>query len=157
MKKQLRTIGLLSGLLFIPAIADNNLFVHIENLRSTNGSLILYVFRSRDGFPTESSKAIFSQTVPASSSHMNVWIKPESLLAFCIIHDENGNGKMDLAMGVFPMEGLACSNNAQAKFGPPDYSDAAFRFEGKPTTMSLQMIYRKEPRNKHRATRDANG
>jgi uncharacterized protein (DUF2141 family) len=45
-------------------------------------------------------------------------------------HDENDNGKLDTNWIGIPKEGLASSNNAKGRMGPPKWRDASFEYPG---------------------------
>ena len=53
--------------------------------------------------------------------------------AIALLHDENGNSKMDTTLGM-PREGFAFSRNPKIRFGPPKFADASFRAEAGVTT-----------------------
>jgi len=49
---------------------------------------------------------------------------PSGTYALALIHDENGNGKLDTVMGI-PREGFGFSNNPAIRFGPPSFKSAS--------------------------------
>lgn len=52
--------------------------------------------------------------------------------ALALVHDENGNGRMDTFLGM-PREGFGFSRDAPVRFGPPRFEDARFALEGSQT------------------------
>ncbi len=48
---------------------------------------------------------------------------PSGAYALALIHDENGNGKLDTMMGI-PKEGFGFSKNPAIRFGPPSFKSA---------------------------------
>jgi uncharacterized protein (DUF2141 family) len=48
---------------------------------------------------------------------------PSGTYALALIHDENGNGKLDTTFGI-PREGFGFSNNPAIHFGPPSFKSA---------------------------------
>jgi uncharacterized protein (DUF2141 family) len=48
---------------------------------------------------------------------------PSGTYALALIHDENGNGKLDTMMGI-PREGFGFSKNPVIRFGPPSFKSA---------------------------------
>jgi uncharacterized protein (DUF2141 family) len=46
--------------------------------------------------------------------------------ALAILHDENGNGKVDTNFIGIPKEGVGFSNNATGKMGPPSFDAVRF-------------------------------
>lgn len=60
--------------------------------------------------------------------------------ALAVIHDENGNGKLDTIVGI-PREGYGFSRNAPVRFGPPRFAAARFTVEGTETSERVTMRY----------------
>ncbi len=62
--------------------------------------------------------------------------------AMNLYHDENGNGKLDLLRGPFPIpnEGVAVSNNAIRR-GPPRYKQAEFQVREPSVSIDVKMNY----------------
>ena len=50
---------------------------------------------------------------------------PSGNYAIALIHDENGNNKLDTFMGI-PREGFGFSRNPAIRFGPPKFASANF-------------------------------
>jgi len=61
--------------------------------------------------------------------------------AISTYHDENGNDRLDTGFMRIPKEGVAASNNAYRKFGPPRYRDAKFAYEGGVLELEAEMRY----------------
>ncbi|HEX5644075.1 MAG TPA: DUF2141 domain-containing protein, partial [Erythrobacter sp.] len=61
--------------------------------------------------------------------------------AVALLHDENGNGKADRALGMMPKEGFGFSRDAKVQMGPPSFTSAAFDFAGSGTTLTIRMRY----------------
>ena len=60
--------------------------------------------------------------------------------AAAIIHDENGNAKLDTLMGI-PREGFGFSRNPAIGFGPPNFDAARFAVGGHATAQQVRMRY----------------
>lgn len=56
-------------------------------------------------------------------------------------HDANDNGKLDSNWIGIPKEGVASSNNAKGRLGPPKFKDASFEYKGGLFTQDLRMKY----------------
>jgi uncharacterized protein (DUF2141 family) len=56
-------------------------------------------------------------------------------------HDANDNGKLDTNWIGMPKEGVASSNNAKGRMGPPKFKDASFEYKGGLFTQDLRMKY----------------
>lgn len=60
--------------------------------------------------------------------------------AIALIHDENGNNKMDVAVFV-PREGFGMSRNPKIGMGPPSFKSAAFAVAGSEVKLPITMKY----------------
>ncbi len=61
--------------------------------------------------------------------------------AIALLHDENGNGKADRALGMMPKEGFGFSRDAKVRMGPPSFDDAVFEVAETPKSMAIKMRY----------------
>ena len=57
--------------------------------------------------------------------------------ALTVLHDENGNGKLDTNLLGMPKEGYGVSNNAFRRFGPPRFREAKITVNGEPISVPL--------------------
>lgn len=87
---------------------------------------------------TANAKAFPDCSKDAGATRMKVSTKqahsmsvtvPAGTYAVSLIHDENGNGKLDTALGM-PREGFGFSRNPAISFGPPKFKSAAFVVNG---------------------------
>ncbi len=114
------------------AASDADTKVKLEGIKSDKGSVIVYLYESEDGFPTDLSKGKkINQSIKASTEP--IFFSVENLVegkeyALAVFHDENDNGKFDTNFLGIPKEGVATSNNAKGRFGPPKFNDAKFKF-----------------------------
>ena len=106
-----------------PAIAQSEgsstLTVQVTGARNTKGRIGVLLFESAQGFPNDNSKAVRQQTVdiePSTLSGQAVFKNlPHGTFAVAVLHDENGNGKMDKNLMGIPKEGYGASNNPPKK------------------------------------------
>ncbi len=70
-------------------------------------------------------------TAPAHAGSVTVRISgvPAGVWAAQAFHDEDRDGKLGTNLFGLPTEGLGFSNDARFRFGPPRFSDAAFRLD----------------------------
>jgi len=66
-------------------------------------------------------------------------IKP-GRYALSVIHDENGNGKLDTWLGI-PREGFGFSRNPTVRFGPPRFDRVRFDLGSGFTRQTVRMQY----------------
>lgn len=103
-----------------------SLDVEVGNLRSARGMLRLCMTPVPGNFPDcrDGGNAI-TRTVPATAARFRIDGLPPGEYAVAIIHDENGNAKLDTVLGI-PREGFGFSRNPAIGFGPPRFSSARF-------------------------------
>ena len=65
---------------------------------------------------------------------------PDGRYAISLLHDENGNGKADMAL-MIPREGFGFSRNAPVRMGPPSFASAAFAVSGATVRETIRMRY----------------
>jgi uncharacterized protein (DUF2141 family) len=93
------------------------------------GSLIFALYKDEASWLDE-DKTFLRKVVPATSDSMTVafeGVPYDSTYAVEIIHDKNGNGKLDMRKFPYPRpkEGGGVSNNT-FRLGPPAYDKARF-------------------------------
>lgn len=125
--------------LFAGAAQAADLTVRITDVKSSQGSLMVAVYDSANGFLR---RPVQTARVAAAPGTVDVVIKdlPAGGYGVALFHDANGNGKMDSnAMGI-PLEDHAFSNNAFGTMGPPSFDQVkiALPDAGATTTISLR-------------------
>jgi uncharacterized protein (DUF2141 family) len=101
--------------------------IALDGLRSTRGTVLVCVTRNAAAFPdcSRDPHSTRLQVAAASASHMRVNVPANADYAVAIVHDENGNGRLDTMLAI-PREGFGFSRNPRLRMGPPRFSDAAF-------------------------------
>lgn len=112
----------------IGAAPPGRLDVGVEGLRSERGTVLLCLTRSPETFPScIGDPDARTRAVPTRSAEsIRIDALPSGDYALAIIHDENGNDRLDMFAGI-PREGFGFSRNPALRFGPPRFSDARFR------------------------------
>ena len=119
-----------------------DLRVDLANLRNAKGMLFLCLSGNPKHFPDCSAdpnaKII---RVPARQATNLVF---EGIAAgdyaLSVMHDENGNAKLDTTMSI-PREGFGFSRNPTVRFGPPKFSQVRFAMTGASMRMPIKMKY----------------
>lgn len=100
--------------------------VRVVRADPVTGTLEISLFNSADTF----LKQPYLQTsgaVNEDGTHMARFGKvPPGEYAVVVVHDENGNGKLDTGFLGFGGESYAYSNDAHPLFGRPSFDDAKF-------------------------------
>lgn len=117
--------------------------VSVSGLRSAKGVVRACMTADETRFPRcTGDAASYRLVVPAAAS---VTLKFEGVApgryAIALLHDENGNGKADRAMGMMPKEGYGFSRDAPVRMAPPKYAEAAFTVDDADRSLAIKMRY----------------
>jgi len=118
--------------------------VTITDLRNADGRVLACMTSREDRFPRcRGVQTAYTTSVPAHRGALVVNfadVKP-GRYAIALLHDENGNGKADRALGMMPKEGFGFSNDAPVKMGPPKFDAAAFHLGEANKSVKIRMRY----------------
>ncbi|MCU0353704.1 MAG: DUF2141 domain-containing protein [Cytophagales bacterium] len=142
-KRIIIVFSLLLGSVAAALAQTGKLTVTITNLRSNNGTVLASLYKSADGFPTESKKAVKQTSAKIAGGKATLVFEgvPAGTYAVSVMHDENDDKKMETNWMGIPKEGTAASNDAKGKFGPPKFEDAKFKTNGTDTGIAIKMWY----------------
>lgn len=124
------------------APAGTDVSAKVTDLRSTKGQILACLTTRADAFP-DCGKDPQARTliVPASRNmELDFGQVPDGEYAISLVHDENGNGKMDKRL-IIPREGFGFSRDAPVRMGPPPFDRAAFAVDGSPIHLTIRMRY----------------
>lgn len=125
-----------------PAAGLTQVSVVVTGLRNTKGQILACLTAKPKGFP-DCSKDPAARTaiVPAANgARISFGVVPAGRYAIALIHDENANRKMDMAL-IMPKEGYGFSRNAPVRMGPPRFDQAAFDVSGAAVEQAARMRY----------------
>lgn len=122
--------------------ASSDVRITIHSLRNDEGTVLLSMFKSADGYPGKNEKAVKQAKATVKNGTCEIVLKdvPAGTYAISVLHDENNNGKMDTKAFGIPKEGYGASNDAKATFGPPSFADAKFEHKQE-TQIRIKMRY----------------
>jgi uncharacterized protein (DUF2141 family) len=147
MMRQIRVFLLLTLYAAYPLFAQDTgeIRVQARNFRNAGGNVRFLLFSQPDGYPDEPGRAFRSRTVRISNGKAAAVFGslPPGTYAIALMHDENGNGKLDVGLFGMPLEGYGASNDARGKRGGPSFKDAAFRFDGTRLDVDIETAYMK--------------
>lgn len=113
----------------------------VEGLRSTKGNIIICLTRDPSHFPDcEGDPLSRHMTITAVDPAAVFPSLPSGDYAVALIHDENGNGRLDKMFGV-PREGVGFSRNPRLTFGPPRFAAAQFPVGAQPVEENIRLRY----------------
>ena len=127
--------------LLIGAAPVGRLDVAVDKLRSSKGLIRVCLTNDPANFPAcvDDADAV-TRSVPAGTRTVRFAGLPYGGYAVAVIHDENGNARLDTFAGI-PREGFGFSRNPVVRFGPPRFSAARFQLAGDAETQQVNMRY----------------
>jgi uncharacterized protein (DUF2141 family) len=116
--------------------------IKINGIKNNKGKILISVYNSADGFPTDITKAtrLIKINAQTPSAELILHDLVRGTYAIAVMHDENNNGKMDKNFLNIPKEGYCVSGNIKGFMSAPSFSDAKFDLESD-ITQNLKMIY----------------
>ncbi|WP_235528223.1 DUF2141 domain-containing protein [Sphingomonas sp. Leaf231] len=113
----------------------------IANLRSAKGMIRICLTADPANFPrcVDDGDAV-KRSVPAGQHSVRFAALPRGAYAVAVIHDENGNAKLDTFAGI-PKEGFGFSRNPAIRFGPPRFDSARFTLASDAEEQQVKMRY----------------
>lgn len=124
----MRWLGLALGLAVGTAQAAD-LELTVAEARSPDGRVMVAVFDDAEGFGKMlEARRVAAAILPIEGSIARVTIGglAPGRYAVSVIHDQNGNGKLDSNLLGLPTEGYGFSRDARGAMGPPHFEAAAF-------------------------------
>lgn len=123
---------------------SGDITVAVTDLRSGKGVVRACLTAHSETFPKCRKEAATYETVaPAANGGIKLFFKdvPPGRYSIALLHDENGNGKIDRALGMMPKEGFGFSRDAKVRMGPPKFDEAAFDYSGEEKVVTIRMRY----------------
>jgi uncharacterized protein (DUF2141 family) len=120
---------------------DSSLNVSVAGLRNYKGNILICLTANSTVFPdcSKDPNAVKRSIKAASAHSISFADVAAGTYALSLVHDENGNGKLDTSLAI-PKEGFGFSRNPRIMFGPPKFKSAAFAINGA-AAQSVQMKY----------------
>lgn len=117
--------------------------VYIKGLKNPDGMLGVALYTTKKGFPDKPERAFATKVSKNGTASIGATFEniPYGNYAVSVLHDENGNGKMDKSFIGIPKEGFGVSNNPQIRRGPPSFNEALFSLGSSKLDLSISMNY----------------
>lgn len=139
-----RAFLLLPLVLLGNAPSTTTVTVDISGLRNAKGLVHLCMTANIKAFPEGCGKDARRFVASANANAASTLVLrdvPAGRYAIVLLHDENGNKKMDKTL-FLPKEGFGFSRDAPVRMAPPKFEAAAFDVTaGKPVRMSMKVRY----------------
>ena len=127
-----------------PAVDLAKVTVTVTELRNAQGTVRACMTQDETKFPkcrgVPGAYAATAEAHAGSVTFTFTGVKPGKY-AIALLHDENGNGKADRALGMMPKEGFGFSRDAKVQMGPPSFSDAVFPVGAADQKLTIRMRY----------------
>jgi uncharacterized protein (DUF2141 family) len=126
----------------LPSVTSR-LVVNVNGIRNAKGKVVIGLWKSKDGFPKDASKALNVATVEIANGTATAVFRdlPHGDYAVATYHDENNNGKMDSNLFGVPTEGVGTSNDAHSGFSAPSFEQCRFSVSEPEKVISINMHY----------------
>jgi uncharacterized protein (DUF2141 family) len=124
------------------AAVNSSLDVAITGKRSAKGNMLVCLTANPKAFPdcSKDPKALNAKVSAGSDTTVHFDSVAPGSYAISMIHDENGNGKMDMRV-FLPKEGFGFSRNPAITFGPPKFGAASFKVTAGANSQSVKIKY----------------
>jgi len=131
------------------AAQKGTLTIRVTTLQNASGTLDLALYESARGFPSDTEQSVrrmsidLTERLNSDGGTVEVVFEdvPFETYAISMRHDENTNDKLDTNWIGIPKEGVGFSNNASARFGPPDFAEASFQLNAPQKQLSMNIRY----------------
>lgn len=103
------------------------LTIHVQNIKSLKGEIIIGVFNTDKDF-LKDGVAIKNYTIAIDEATETIVINdlPKGEYAVSLYHDENSDNECNRNFLGIPKEAYGFSNNVKPKFSAPSYKDCKF-------------------------------
>jgi uncharacterized protein (DUF2141 family) len=148
----MRLVLTLHLLLLLPSIgplhaqtpdSTGTLVIEVSGFEADDGTARIRLDATASAFGGEASEPSFARSTAASITDGTVvWTVdalPWGRYAASAYHDEDDDGALNTNLFGAPSEPFGFSNDARARFGRPDFSEAAFRFAAPRDTVRFRV------------------
>ncbi|MDO8493786.1 MAG: DUF2141 domain-containing protein [Deltaproteobacteria bacterium] len=146
--------GFVFGLFFFALVGSANaadldygkVKVKIEGIKKEKGEVGTAIFSTKKGYPVHIDQAYEAEWVPLQGEKsLQVMFDglPAGEYAVSVLHDENGNRKMERSTLGFPKEGVGFSNDQKVVLSSPKFEKCKFTIaEGEEKEVLIKLDYR---------------
>ncbi|MDC7223123.1 MAG: DUF2141 domain-containing protein [Spirochaetales bacterium] len=131
MKRLLFLLFTLPFLFSLYGDTPGTLTIMVRGIFPEEGILLLALCDSPDNYKNKSDFfAVRKVAVTGPVMSIPIFPVPRGNYAVKVIHDENGNGALDVNIIGIPQESFGFSNNVMGKMGAPSFEQAMFSVRG---------------------------
>ena len=115
--------------------------IKLQDLEAKKGgNLVICLFRGENGFPEDGSKA-YRILKTETKNEIIIPDLPKGEYAVSLLHDLNGDGKMNYSFLGIPKDGFSSSPDGGPSLKKPSYTKARFFHDGKESRLEMKMHY----------------
>lgn len=130
MKKTVLFTLFVSLLLSLQTKAQNSITVKVTNIQSEKGTIYIGFYSENQDFPNHSAKHIKKIIKPINGSvELMIDDLPNGTYAIAVLHDINGNDKLDKNFFGIPSEPYGFSKNIHHSFSASTFDECKFKLE----------------------------
>ena len=135
-------LGLVAAMSLGSAAHAADLSLVVSGVQGESGQLMVAVFDKGEGFPSRGR--LVGRLVPASQRdaegrvHLVIDGLAAGQYAVSVVHDRDGNGKLNTNLLGIPTEPYGFSGKP-ASFGPPSFADAALRVGEEGASVQIEL------------------
>ncbi|MEM7466097.1 MAG: DUF2141 domain-containing protein [Pseudomonadota bacterium] len=124
-----------------PSVFAADIVVTVTGLKSATGNIIARLHADPESFPMDPSKGVAEISVPITDKTTTFTLEDidPGTYALAVVHDENGNNKLDFNRLSIPKEPVGFSNNAKGFMGPPKFKKAQFSVEKDDVALNVRV------------------
>ncbi|MCZ8029164.1 MAG: DUF2141 domain-containing protein [Rubrivivax sp.] len=138
------TAGMPLALLAPPATADGGpqLRLEVSSFRNAKGALSCRLFTDAASFPDGDGARTVRAPIEGAQASCAFPNLPPGTYAVAVVHDENGNGRLDKNLLGVPREGYGVSNNRTYAMSSPKWDESKFTVgAGEPVVLRVNLRY----------------
>lgn len=135
-------LAALSGVALNATPGTSTLDVSVYGLRSMKGNVLVCATANPKFFPdcSKDPKSYRAKVPARDAANVSFSGVAQGTYAIALLHDENANSKMDMAV-FLPREGFGFSRNPAVVTGPPKFKAAAFEVDAAEVSQRVKMKY----------------
>ena len=128
-----------TAILLCGVCAAATLTVNVGNIAEARGNVRIAVYDRETWLDTE--RWVAAQRIPAETGPdvAATFELPNGTYGIAVLHDVNGNEKMDYGLLRLPKEPYGFSNGVVPRFGPPSFEDAAFVIADENLSIAIEL------------------
>lgn len=126
----------------LQASDNSSLSLSISGLRNLKGNVLVCVTANPKYFPncSKDPNSLRARVSARNAGKVEFESVAPGTYAAALMHDENANDKMDMAV-MIPKEGFGFSRNPAVVTGPPKFKSAAFAIAAGSNSQLVKMKY----------------